>query len=84
MSPTRPSIGLPRAGASPSTLPVGHDATRQLILETMVGGEVPWSTHDGIWIEYGWDMVSMVMEGFDLKGMVVRTTIREQSVSHAS
>ena len=48
------------------------------------GGEVPWSTHDGIWVEYGWDMVSMVREGFDLEEMVVRTTIREQSLSLAS
>ena len=35
-------------------------------------------------MEEGWDMVSMVREGFDLEEMVVRTTIREQSLSLAS
>ena len=35
-------------------------------------------------MEDGWDMVSMVREGFDLEEMVVRTTIREQSLSLAS
>ena len=35
-------------------------------------------------MEDGWDMVSMVREGFDLEELVVRTTIREQSLSLAS
>ena len=34
-------------------------------------------------MEDGWDMVSMVREGFDLEEMVVRTTIREQSSSNS-